>query len=251
MLIPQRDSKTFQVLYTGNDGEEIGLDEVQLLDDPSSERIHELEALLNDPNLYIRYQAILILTAWGFESGIHGAEIMISQGCVDGLNLSPHRITGKDNRFDDLAEAIHLYVLSGGSHNRALNAFKSLLGIYSQHFFESKFKRALLKHADVEISVYLAVAIKNCLQSCKFYQGSQLLPVLAKLEPHNFWAVLPEFRVISGQIPVPAANIAEALRFISTEESSKLLIQYLSHDGVGVALEAQESIDFMRRQAEK
>ncbi|PRC90656.1 hypothetical protein [Solimicrobium silvestre] len=251
MIIPQRGSNAFKLLYTGNNGEEIGLDEVQLLDDYPQTRIRDLSALLNDSNLFIRYQAILILTAWGLEVGIDNAENMIVAGVADDLNLSPNRINGKDNRFDDLAEAIHLYVLSGGSGVRACKAFCALLKSYPIYYFESKFKRALLKHATPEMIGEIKDSILKCLKAGKFYQASQLLPILAKLDSVACWDIFPEIAALPMQIPDPAANIAEALRYISTQDSDKLLTQYLTHKGAGVALAAQESIDFKKKQSIK
>ncbi len=244
MLIPQRGSKTFDVLYSGDDGEEIGLDEVQLLDDPSSERIDELENLLVDESAFIRFQATLVLTAWGHEGGMRSAEHMIAQGGADGDNLSPNRLNGQDNRFDDLAEAIHLYILAGGDQGRALDAFQALLKIYPAVFFESKFKRALLKHATVDMRVPVTQAILQCLEAGKAYQASQLLPVYAKLDPKRCWSMLLRFTALPKQTPDPAVNVAEALRYIPGVESTQMLTAYLSHDGPGVASQAQESLSF-------
>ncbi len=244
MVIPQRGSKTFDVLYSGDDGEEIGLDEVQLLDDPSSERIDELEKLLIDESAFIRFQATLVLTAWGHDGGMRSAEKMIAERGADGENLSPNRLNGQDNRFDDLAEAIHLYLLSGGDQQRAFDAFKALLNMYADAFFESKLKRALLKHANADLLAAVKEAILQCLEVGKTYQASQLLPVVAKLEPKRCWSLLLRFTALPTQTPDPAVNVAEALRYIPGVESDQMLTAYLSHDGAGVASQAQESLSF-------
>ncbi len=238
------EENVFKLLYGGYAGDILPLDEVQLLDDPPAARVAALGELLGHPDGFVRYQATLILTAWGVECGMQHAEQLIRSPHQDAGNFAADRLTGADRRYDLLAEAIHLYLLSGGSQTRAAAAFNALLALYPHHYFQSQLKRALLHHATRDMADRIAESMQACLAAGKTYQGSQLLPVLAKLAPQRCWKMLSLFAALPGDIPDPATNVAEALRYIPSPESDAMLAQYLLHDGGGVAAEARASLAF-------
>ncbi|CAM3997288.1 hypothetical protein VA7868_01112 [Vibrio aerogenes CECT 7868] len=101
------DSKTYHLLYTDEFGDDVGLDEVQLLDPPLKERIPDLLALLDSPDQFISYQAMLILSAWGNDSGIYFLDSIIDDEKIHESGFELHRITDEDNVYDELAYATY------------------------------------------------------------------------------------------------------------------------------------------------
>jgi len=243
MQIPESGSRAYQLLYCDDEGEEVGLDDIFLLDPISADRLAATQSLLSDENPLIRFQAALILTAWGNDAGLDALETMIRQGGRDGFNLSLDRLTGEDNRFDDMANPIHYYAFfSDGDKSRTLHALGELLRIYPDHSFKSGLKYVLPFYTEPEISGKVREAIVQCQHSGRTYQASQLLPVLAKMDPEACWQLLPLFTQQPPQVPDPAANIAEALAHIHTPESDAMLNRYLTSTSPGVADAARQSI---------
>ncbi len=75
--------------------------------------------------------------------------------------------------------------------------------------------------------------------------GSQLLPVLANWRPEAAWALFPSFLQSPSAVPNPAANVAEALRYIDSPASRELANRLARHPNRAVAAEALESLQQM------
>jgi hypothetical protein len=243
MLSP--DSEEYRLLYTDEFGDDVGLDEVQLLDPPLEERVPALIKILNSSDQYISYQSVLILTAWGKDIGLEKLEEFIDREEISDLGFSPNRITDEDNVYDELSYAVYLYGLSGGDRDKMLRLFKKLLALYPKYFFESKLKHGLLKNEFIELLPSVENAINETISKGRLYQASQLLPVLAKLDPEKGWLVAQKFTDLSESVPNPAANVAEALKYCSANESQGLLQQYVSSNSPGVAEEARKSLEYL------
>jgi hypothetical protein len=243
MLSP--DSEEYRLLYTDEFGDDVGLDEVQLLDPPLEERVPALIKILNSSDQYISYQSVLILTAWGKDIGLEKLEEFIDREEISDLGFSPNRITSEDNVYDELSYAVYLYGLSGGDRDKMLRIFKKLLALYPKYFFESKLKHGLLKNEFIELLPSVENAINETISKGRLYQASQLLPVLAKLDPEKGWLVAQKFTDLSESVSNPAANVAEALKYCSANESQGLLQQYISSNSPGVAEEAWKSLEYL------
>lgn len=243
MLLPG--SEEYHLLYTDEFGDDVGLDEVQLLDPPLEERVPKLCEMLNSSNAYLSYQSALVLTAWGKDIGLNKVTQFIDTEIVSTFEFSPHRITDEDNVYDDLSYAIYLYGLSGGDRDKMLDVFKKILAIYPKYFFESKLKHGLIKTEFVELTFPIEKAIKETLSKGRVYQASQLLPVLAKLNPKKGWEMIPSFTSFSRVEPDPIINVTEALKYCSSKESINLLKQYSSSDSSIIADEAKKSLSYL------
>lgn len=237
-----RDSDVYKLLYTNEVDELIGLSEVQLLETPLLDRIPPLRKLLEAEDVYIAYQAAKILTAWGDSLGLKKIDHFIDAETGDKMEFSPHRITGEDNFYDELADAVSIYFGATGDTSNTLRIFRKLLTLYPLHFFQGHLKYALLARPFPELATDLIAALKSSLTSGRIYQASQLLPPIAQISPGDAWELIPIFIDAEPSVPDPAANVAEALKYIRSEESKALARKYLLHNGPGVSNEAKRTL---------
>jgi hypothetical protein len=129
------------LLYEGN---VIGLDEVQLLEPVPTYRIHKVRTLLKKSDLYLTYQASLVLTAWGDPCGFNKICDFIIQKIHREIVFEPLRRYGYDNIYDIFAEAIEIYGYTQKNHQSIIEAYRKLLELYGECIFESRLKIALL-----------------------------------------------------------------------------------------------------------
>lgn len=240
MILPE--SEYYRLLYTDELGDDVGLDEVQLLDPPLEERVSALTVMLNSSDKYISYQSALILTAWGKYIGLQKVEEFIDKEVISNLGFSPHRITGEDNVYDELAYAIYLYELMEGDRENVVRLFKKLLALYSKYFFQSKLKHSLLTSDFFELVPAIECAINEAFTFGRIYQASQLLPVLTKFDSEKGWCVAKRFIGLSESVPDPAANVAEALKYCPFSNAKEILLRYSASESPGVADEAIKSL---------
>lgn len=199
----------YQALYTNEEGQLIGLDEVQLLDPVPTGRIPALLPLLTTDDPYLAYQAGLVLAAWGVEAGVaylrHLVDIRIDQT----TELAPSRLTGEDNVYDVIGEALGLAVLSGYDEHAITTGLASVLGLYGECFFEGKLKNILLQLDLPNVLPAVKQAVQLALEHGRYYQASQLLPVLAKYDRPYALSQTALFEGLTAQDPRIAYNLAE------------------------------------------
>lgn len=237
-----KEAEIHHLLYEDEEGEVIGLDEVQLLDPAPLERIPFLLRLMSSDDIYLIFQSAIILAAWGNEQGLAKVEELIDIQVHKIYEISPHRIENYDNVYDDLAYAVHLYGLTGKDFFAQQRIFKKLLNIYGYCHFQSLLKLSLLKSECPEIIQDVQAAIERSLKNGYEYLASQLLPVLAKWQPEIAWLYVEKFMSFPKQTPDPIANVAEALKYIHTNESLTILKQLRKHDDYAVSEEATKSL---------
>ncbi len=236
------ESEVHHALYEDESGNEIGLDEVQLLDPVPVARTPVLQSLLGGPDLYRVYQAALILTAWANPHGLDKTEELVEKHICDEVELAPHRVEGYDNAYDEFAEAVHISGLSGSPAEVRKRLYGKLLGLYGDALFESKLKHALLQSGFAELAHGVKAAMYRSLTNGHPYLASQLLPVLAKWTPAEAWNLISQFPRTAQLKPDPTANLAEALGYIDTPESQQLLRELRAHRDPAVAEEARRSL---------
>jgi len=199
----------YQALYTDEAGEVVGLDEVQLLDPILTSRIPELLPLLAGDDLYLAYQAGLVLAAWGVAAGVdylrHLAEIRVDRTA----ELQPHRLSGEDNVYDVLAEALGIAVLSEYDEQQVAGILRNILALYGDCYFESKLKRTLLRLNPDELLPAIKQAMTLALEQERYYQASQLLPVLAKYDKAYALSQVSLFERLVAQDERIAYNLTE------------------------------------------
>lgn len=213
-----------RLLYEDNDGTVIGLDEVQLLDPVPEDRIPAVRTLLASPDPRVVFEAAIVLAAWGDDAGIKRVEEMIDRRIDLDVTLSPHRIHGYDNVYDEIAQAVRAYGLSGGDASVRERLYRKLLYLYGPLRFESRLKGALLREEGLKDGLYSEViaAIERALALGEPYLASQLLPVAAKWAPSEAPRLIALFSACPAQTPDPAANVAEALEYAGSETSVRV-----------------------------
>ncbi|QCE42989.1 hypothetical protein [Psychroserpens sp. NJDZ02] len=178
------DNEIHDTLYTytdedGNQGED--LREVQLLESFSQERIEKLTNLTNLTNnedRYIAYQAMLILLSWGIDVGFK----------------KPHRIYGEDNVYDVISDALYISTYNTNDEDKIVPYIKIMLAMYGNKFFESRLKYVLLKLQNTSVLIpNIKKAIETAIANERYYQASQLLPVIAKYEEEALDQYVKEF----------------------------------------------------------
>lgn len=80
---------TYLLVYEDDAREVIGLDEMQVLEDPLTERIPAVRALLAGDDAWVAFQAAEILTAWGDGAGMAHFERLVPTWPVAGRDYYP------------------------------------------------------------------------------------------------------------------------------------------------------------------
>lgn len=225
--------ETEQLLYAGPDGEMIGLEEVQLLDDAPRERVERLEALLRADDRSLAAQATEVLAAWAIPSGLAAVEAAAKAGRQPGEALSPHRIHGYDETLDRYATAVQIGLLNGAPMDTARRIYRRMLAVYGPVKYESRLKYALLSWEGEPLAVETQEAILRTLRRGHPYMASQLLPVLARWDQPRYQAVAAAFDGSPAGTPDHRANIAQALGYIPSE-AARAQLEALAHCGVDV-----------------
>ena len=243
MAVPSR-QEIEAALYADESGETIGLDEVQILDNPSAGRISTLEAALSNEDIDLHYRAAFVLASWGNGRGLDAIERLVdAQVDRRGVNV-PHRIYGYNNVYDEIAYALSLFGCSSiGRPDDQKRIYAKLLGLYGPHEFESRLKGALLASEFRELLPDVEQALHRALKLGKRYLASQLLPVVAKWDSSTAWQLISSFQSVAIETPNPTVNVAEALRYINSDEARRMLRQLCQHADTVVAEEARESLE--------
>jgi hypothetical protein len=231
------------LLYEDDDGNLVGLEEVQLLDNPPQSRLPGLRRLLREEDSFLRFQAALVLAAWGDADGLRAIEEMIDSQIHLRVELSPHRLGGYDNVYDDLADATRKYSLCLGETPDVERIYAKLLSLYGPAQFESKFKHALLRsNLSEKLFDHTVEAISRANMLGRRYLASQLVPVVARWRPSEARALVSQFVNIPRETPDPLNNVAEALGYVDDVWSRDLLRRLSNDDDPAVAGEANNSL---------
>ncbi|HEX8660152.1 MAG TPA: hypothetical protein VF690_21590 [Hymenobacter sp.] len=182
-------------MYTDEFGEVVGLDEVQLMKDELSGRTELLTGLLRQNDLYLAYQCGLILAAWGISEGVDYLEYLVETRIDKTAEFESHRLWGEDNVYDVIAEALEI-AASVNNYDRFLiiRVLKKIIFLYGECFFESKLKQALINLNEQSLLPDIKQAMNLALDSERYYQASQLLPVLAKYDKVYAFAQVATFQ---------------------------------------------------------
>ncbi|PTT67574.1 hypothetical protein, partial [Chryseobacterium sp. HMWF001] len=173
--------------YYSEDGEEgYDLTEVQLLGKTDENRVEKLKHLLQHKNPYISYQAMLILVAWAIPEGFVQLDRFISEKWDEKHSFEPHRIYNEDNVYDVIVDALYISTLNGKEEQELYPYVKHFLSIYGDRFFESCLKDFLLKKDCKPLLKEIEEAMKSALKNEKYYQASQLFPVIVHYDKHRF-----------------------------------------------------------------
>lgn len=234
-------------LYLDDSGEVVGLDEVQLLENPSLARVRTLESAFRGDDIELLYRAALVLSAWGNDKGLDAIERLVDSN-VDRMGVNvPHRIYGYNNIYDEIANAVFLFGHSNGHRpSDKKRIYSKLLALYGPYDFESKIKHALLASDVRGLLPELQRAFERALELAKPYLASQLLPIITKNTPEEGWRLICLLLSrVTGETPNPLVNVAEALAHVESQNSVALLRQLCQYPDSVVAAEAGRSLSIL------
>jgi hypothetical protein len=205
-----------EILYHYNEEGYEGYDlrEVQLLRKKDVNKVEKLKLLLHNDNQYIAYHAMLILLAWAIPEGFKQLDQFISEKWDEKENFEPHRIHSEDNVYDVIADALYISTLNGKPEQELYPYIKQFLSVYDDKFFESNLKDFLLKKNCRPLLKEIEQALQNALENKRFYQASQLFPVIVHYDKSNFNKYIDVFRALIKQDDRIAYNIEEAEKSI-------------------------------------
>ncbi|OVE56252.1 hypothetical protein [Chryseobacterium mucoviscidosis] len=197
--------------YYSEDGEEgYDLTEVQLIGKTDENRVEKLKLLLQHKNPYISYQAMLILVAWAILEGFVQLDRFISEKWDEKHSFEPHRIYNEDNVYDVIVDALYISTFNGKEEQELYPYVKHFLNIYGDRFFESCLKDFLLKKDCEPLLKEIEEAMKSALRNKKYYQASQLFPVIVHYDKHRFEEYFEIFSSLLNDDKRIRYNIEEA-----------------------------------------
>lgn len=199
------------------------LSEVQLLEKKDVDRIEKLKLLLHDDNQYIVYQSMLILLAWSIPEGFEMLDRFIHEKWDQKENFEPHRLYNEDNVYDVITNALYIATFNGKSEQELYPYIRQFLNSYGDKFFESNLKDFLLKKNCSFLLKEIEQAIQSALQNKRYYQASQLFPVMVHYNPNAFNKYIDVFNLFINQDKRIRHNREEAqLQLIKGNPESRI-----------------------------
>ncbi|MDN3692367.1 hypothetical protein QWZ06_08860 [Chryseobacterium tructae] len=197
--------------YYHEEGEEgYDLHEVQLLEKIDIDRVEKLKQLLHHEDQYIAYQAMLIVLAWAIPEGFELLDRFITEKWAEKENFEPHRLYHEDNVYDVITHALSISTFNGKNEHELYPYIKHFLDLYGKKFFESNLKDFLLKKNCKPLVKEIEMGMQNALEHTRYYQASQLFPVLVHYDKQIFSKYIDTFNSLINQDQRIAYNIEEA-----------------------------------------
>ncbi|MGG7437214.1 hypothetical protein [Chryseobacterium arthrosphaerae] len=196
----------------GNEGYD--LSEVQLLENIDPDRVEKLKLLLHNDDPYIAYQAMLILLAWAIPEGFKQLDQFIAEKWDEKENFEPHRLHNEDNVYDVITNALYIATFNGKTEQELYPYIKHFLNIYGDKFFESNLKDFLLKKNCRPLLKETEQAIQAALENKRYYQASQLFPVIVHYDKDSFNKYKDIFSSLISEDSRIVYNIEEAEKSI-------------------------------------
>ncbi len=221
--------KIYNLLYVVDDDDDTGLREVQLTENPSSERIEQTKLLLSNNDDNIAIQAALILTAWAIEDGINKLKTFVETYEKNNVDIFVHRINDNNTTFDSITYAVYLnlYLHSNKNNDEIDKIILLLIKLYPKVYAEDYLKKTLLFYNKTTTIIEEVIyAIDETILQEKYFMASFLLPVLFKnkhLFSNNYLNKFIKLEIFDARI---GENIVDALAFENNTESQILLEQY-------------------------
>ncbi|WP_160140002.1 hypothetical protein [Chryseobacterium sp. c4a] len=215
-MIYNNDIELYELLYYYNEEGEEGYDlhEVQLLEKIDVARVEKLKLLLHHKDQYIAYQTMLILLAWAIPEGFELLDRLITEKWAEKESFESHRLYHEDNVYDVITHALSISTLNGKNEHELYPYIKHFLGLYGKHFFESNLKNFLLKKDCKPLVKEIERAMQDALDNRRYYQASQLFPVLVQYEKQTFRKYIDIFDSLINQDQRIVYNIEDARKLL-------------------------------------
>lgn len=207
-----------ELLYYYNEEgyEGYDLNEVQLLEKKDFDRVEQLKKILHHEDRYIAYQAMLILLAWSIPEGFELLDRFIAEKWDKKESFEPHRLYAEDNVYDIITNALYISTFNGKSEQELYPYIKQFLHLYDDRFFESHLKDFLLKKDCGPLLKEIEQALRTALENQRYYQASQLFPLLVHYDKSLFNLYIGIFRPLIIQDSRIMYSIEEAEKIADT-----------------------------------
>lgn len=212
-MTDSRTTKTEHLLYESEDGEVIGLDEVQLLE-PIKERVPLLAGLMKGSDFYVAYQAALILAAWGHRDGLEHLRQHVLLSKPEEAPLDPDRLASTDDAPDMVAEAAHLYGQETGDLDVRDDIFRECLASYHLNNHKGRLQSCLRRDRPHKIRDDIRAAYERCRTSDQVPKAIQLLPAMLGVDEPSILERIKECR----QALMQDSSVTDTLEAVAREK---------------------------------
>ncbi len=230
-----------KLLYHADDDDELGLMEVQLMENPSPERTRQTIQLLSHSDEFVAFQACLILTAWNVAEGLGELRNWLKKIQSEPLGMNHHRIWGYDTSFEMIVEAID-YNYSLQRNPSLSSEINELIGIcistFSKTPGEDRLSELLLKYpVDPKFLDPLEASIEQLIHQENWDQASYLVPVLGRYKSSRFVSYFEFFSKQKKQSSTVLRNLIVSTQYPGVGD--ELLKRYLNSDDAYLKIVAE------------
>ncbi|MCU0430588.1 MAG: hypothetical protein MUF42_11520 [Cytophagaceae bacterium] len=234
----KEEHELYSLLYRDEEGELVGLEEVQLLDPIPVNRIPLLLNYISKEDEYVSYQIALVLTSWGQNQGLDWImEKMLNFDSKNSIDID--RFGEADLFYEKAIESIYFYTLSGGDRVAAINSIEKALDVFFEFYVNGRFRNALFKLKPFELKFKILNLFQFSLDKNKLDRIAALLPVVAILDEllvlnfirSNKKQILSSFDLIDASTDVLFVIHTEDSKLILHSLLSEISEQYLKDKG--------------------
>lgn len=183
-------------LFFDRDGNEVGLDEVSYIENPSEERILTLDHVLSCPwhTEVHRISAASLLAGWGNDSALLYASLGLSAYKPEAGVVSENRLGRYDDFPDVLAEIVVLHAEATGVDDRHLCILDWVLSMYHLFPMYSRFPHSLARLDVRRLNKSLRAAIRSTLDQSDPIRAGWLLKAASRADATSFFEFEPKIR---------------------------------------------------------
>ena len=190
------DDKLKRALYIDDDGNDVGVDEVSYIEEPSDERTQTLAHTLTCPwhATAYRISAASLLGGWGDASALVYASVALSEYMPEAGLVSENRLGKYDDYPDLLAEIVVVHAEAAGVGELHLCLFDWILSTYHLLPMYSRFPYGLARLDVPQLRESLREAICSTLDQSDPVRAGWLLKAASRTDATLFFEFEPKIR---------------------------------------------------------